>query len=385
MAKNKGYNLIKRGLSKPSKIPNYLLNTCKLNLGDIINRIYIMKQNKDKNKILAVWDFNERTGSIGEMIFFLEVLSILRFIFKIDKFQRNIDLCFINDNSKKSKFENNNKTYDWKKTIMDTSMANPHINSTFYFRSASEFNAFYRNNKSSYLIWPPLTFSIPYDNRMIMDFHEKNKFIPHLALPKEILTKIYMFYENKIYPSKPIVINIRNNLKRGIARNSKINEIYSFLKYYEKNKSYKFIITCNRQEFPSEFCKFKHVFFSKDYFDGIEYDLGLIDTSYISIFPSSGTAIFAYVSGIPFIQYGLHGSGKYSSCFYKDKFFSMYKDKRVKTLNYLKEYQRVFYKEEECSWLISRFEELADYLNKNNINNNLKKFVKDDLKYESDF
>jgi len=311
--------------------------------------------------------------------------SILRFIFKIDKFQRNIDLCFINDNSKKSKFENNNKTYDWKKTIMDTSMANPHINSTFYFRSASEFNAFYRNNKSSYLIWPPLTFSIPYDNRMIMDFHEKNKFIPHLALPKEILTKIYMFYENKIYPSKPIVINIRNNLKRGIARNSKINEIYSFLKYYEKNKSYKFIITCNRQEFPSEFCKFKHVFFSKDYFDGIEYDLGLIDTSYISIFPSSGTAIFAYVSGIPFIQYGLHGSGKYSSCFYKDKFFSMYKDKRVKTLNYLKEYQRVFYKEEECSWLISRFEELADYLNKNNINNNLKKFVKDDLKYESDF
>ncbi|MFC1686944.1 hypothetical protein ACFL0E_01135 [Nanoarchaeota archaeon] len=352
---------------------------------DFLTEIHLrfFRHNKKPNKkILGYWDFNQRLARLGDFMVFLENLNVLRHEFNINKKNRkNIDICFIEDdthpNSKQLRFS---KSYQFKKTIKSAVVINQHIDSVFTFKSNAEFERFYQQNRRRYIRWPPtVSCSNAYDCRRIEKFYNKNKFIPFLNMPVEITSKIYKFYESYVYPSLPIVLNIRNNSDRGSYRNFNSSEFKKFLKHYEKNKSYKFIIVCNKSEIPEELREFSNVIFSKDYFDSLEYDLSFIQSSYLSIFPSSGMAQGAWHSDVPFIQIFPEDTQKKMDV---DKF--TIKPNGEKNA-YLKGHQRMYYRKFTSKLLISTFENLINYLEKNNINNNLKNKVKDNKKYESTF
>lgn len=347
---------------------------------DFITEIHLrfFRHNKNPNKkILGYWDFNQRLARLGDFILFLENLNLLRYEFNLNlNNKNNIDLCLIEDtnhyNAKQLRFS---KTYDFKKNIKNLILVNPHIDSILIFKSNSEFNRFYQQNRKRYIRWPPtVSGSIAFDCRRIEKFYLKNKFIPKLNLPVEILSHIYSFYKSKVYPALPIILNIRNIPDRSAHRNPNLLELKKFLRLYEKNLTYKFIIICSRNEIPKEFRKLNNVIFSKDYFDGIEYDLAFIKTSYLSIFPGSGMSIFAWFSGVPFIQFGPYD--------YKEKYTSPPKERK---LSYLTQYQRILSNDKISFKLInSTFEDLVNSLKKKDkINNNLKNQVGNTKKYDA--
>ena len=344
---------------------------------NLITEIHLrfFRHNKKANKkILAYWDFNQKLASLGDFISFLQMLNILRLEFNLNPKNKNIDLCYICDeNHYNAKVLRFSKTYEFKKNFMLASVVNPHIDSTFFFRSNSEFVRFYQQNKKRYIRWPALIKGARTDKNEVMEnFYKKNGFLPTLKLPIEILDKIYKFYEQNVFPALPIVLNIRKNTRKT-DWNSNIPELKKFLKHYEKNKKYKFIIVCNKSEIPEEFRELSNVIFSKDHFSSLEYDYGFIESSYLSII-RSGVGVFALFSDTPFILYANCATGKSSNL----------TPAPGKTCAYFKKYQKVYYKS-ETGFLISKFEELVEYLEKNKINNTLKNKVKDAKEYNAPF
>ncbi len=318
---------------------------------DLVSEIHLRYARKNRNpsrKILGYWDFHQRLAKYGDFLTFLEVLNVLRLDCKLVREKKNIDLCFIDDSDHyNASNERYQRTYQWKKTLMDLAATNPFIDTIYYFKSNVEFEQFYVNNRKRYIRWPPtISGSIPSDCTIIEKHAVRNGSIPYLNLPKEIKDDIINFYHENVYPAIPVVVNIRQN-KHWQERNSNIDAIRDFIKHYEKNQKYKFIIICNPEEFPKEFRSFKNVLFSKDFFHDVEHDLGLIHNAKLSIFPSSGMACYAWFSNSPFIQYGPHGEDKYMFPRGKGAFL------------FFNQYQRHFRNAPTTPWLTQEFEKLV--------------------------
>lgn len=337
---------------------NYIYKTLIAIPQDLLTEIHLSfyKYTDNKNKkILGYWDFNQRLAKTGDFIVFLEILSLLRTEFGLDQRQKNIDICFIDDPTHhNAQFSPYIKSYKFKKDLKSLLVVNPFLDTTAIFKSNEEFEQFYKQNKKRYIRWPPtVAGSIPSDCRIIEKYFAKFGTIPFLSIESDVLKIIYEFHKNEVYPARPVVLNIRNNPSHSTKRNSNIKEIKKFIQNYERNQNYKFIIICNKEEFPIEFQGLINVIFSKDYFSGIEFDIALIKTSYISIFPDSGMAIFAYFSDTPFIQYGEAASKKL------DRHMTPLNDT---TFNFFAKYQRRHYKKEEAQLLIKEFEDLSAQL-----------------------
>ncbi len=331
---------------------------------DLITEIHLryFRFNKNsKKKILGYWDFNQRVSKLGDFLCFLEYLSYLQQELKPGgERERAIDLCFIDDathyNATMSKFQ---KSYQYKQLFASLVVTNSLVDSVFWFRSNREFERFYRSNRTRYIRWPPtVSGTFLFNPEKLEELFQKNKSIPQLGLPSEILAKAYSFYGAHLGSSLPIIVNIRHNLSHANYRNSNIQEWQRFFRHYELDPRYRFIIICNREEILEDLRNMNNVLFSKDYFSTLEEDLALIKTSYLSIFPSSGMACFAWYSNVPFLQHGPHGRDHITV------------PKDGKSFQFFQEYQRQCYDQTGTSeWLISAFDSLRDYLEEQGINN----------------
>ena len=328
---------------------------------DFLTEIHLRfyRHNKKPNKkILGYWDFNQRVSKLGDFMVFLEYLNILRHEFKLNiENNKNIDICFIDDNHHyNSKIKKFSKTYQFKKAIKMLVLVNKHVDTVMTFASNAEFERYYEQNRTRYIRWPAtVSGTLIADCKRIEEFYQRKGCIPHFDLPPAIINEISAFYESHVYPAIPIIINIRQS-KHDPNRNSESLEIKKFIEHYEKDKTYKFIIICDKSEIREDFRTLNNVLFSKDYFSDIEYDLGFIKTSHVSIFPSSGMACFAWFSKTPFIQYGNHG--------YHEKFTSV---KKGKTFNFFSQEQVVLHGNKTAAELISSFEELIARLKEKEI------------------
>lgn len=354
---------------------------------DLITEIHLRFFRHNKNadkKILGYWDFSQRMNALGDIIIFLEILSVLRSRFNLNsKDTKNIDFCFIDDTTRpKSKLVAFSKPYQWKKLFRTLPVINPYIDSVFYFSSNKEFERFYLQNKDRYIRWPPMiNFVNPIDCKIVEESYKTEGNIPLLDLPVDILNKTYHFYESNVYPSLPVVLNIRNN-SRNPERNPNLNEYKRFLESFEDNDKYKFIIICYKEEIPGELRKLKNVIFSKDHFSDIEYDLALIKTSYLSVFPGSGMSVFAWFSDVPYIQLGYYEYGP-TIPFKGTLAYTI--PQKGKNWSFSKEYQRIYHEKENSEKMISYFKNLVNYLEVNKINNNLRNKVKDNKQYRGEF
>ncbi len=338
---------------------DYIYKTAVALPQDLLSEFHLRGNRRRQNlhkKMLGYWDFNQRLAKTGDFIVFLEVLNVLRSKFKLNHVLKNIDLCFIDDPSHyNSKFAPYQKSYSFKKDIKALSSLNPHIDSVFMFSSNKEFEAFYQQNRERYIRWPPtVSGSIPSDCRIVEKHFAEQESIPLLSLPSSIMETVESFYEKEVYPAKPVVINIRNNPSHDTFRNSNLPEVKKFLQKYRGNQKYKFIFVCKKEEVPANFREHSNVLFSKDYFEGIEYDIALIKASYLSIFPDSGMVVFACFSNVPFLWYG---GGIPSKVLHRHM-----RPLDGRKFNFLTEYQQCNYYKESEQLLGDEFESLASSL-----------------------
>ena len=316
-------------------------------------RFFSMNRKPDR-RILGVWDFYMRGGGFGDMMTFVEILGVLRHRYGLTG-ERNVDVCFIDDashyNAKKPAFR---KPITWKRQMMNLAHLSPYLGSVYYFKSDAEFRRFYTSNRGRYYRWPvSVSLSQPSNVHVVSEFKRKTGRIPGFVLPPETINDVYSLYEREVFPAMPVIINIRRNT-RNTERNTDIAEISRFIRHFEGDREYKFIIICMKEEIPPELRKLRNVIFSKDHFSSMEHDLAFIYTSYISMFPSSGMANFAWFSDVPMINFGRHVNDPYTAP-KKGELFS--------------DHQRYFHRVEEAKWLLREFSDLSEHLKIRKLNN----------------
>jgi len=313
--------------------------------------------NRKKNvykKILGVWDFNHESGSIGDAIVFQEILNVLRCMHGLAKGEdQNIDICYIDDsehpNTEKPSYA---KTYEWKQMMKSTHRANPYVGSVYEFSTNADFDQFIARYKDEYLMWPGE--DIAYDRRIIHHFFKKHKFIPRLSCHPEIVNWALDFVENHAYPSLPIVVQIRKNIRQP-ERDTNIKALYDFLHSYQASNLYKFIVICHQDEIDEDLEKLDNVIFAKRYNTDLEKDLALIQTAYACIFPTSGVFSFATFTGVPYVQFDVKVMTNlpFKAISKKSPYF-----------NFNAEYQRMFLEKENFHLLKTEFERLMKDLEK---------------------
>lgn len=316
------------------------------------------RKNRDPRKrLLGYWDFNQRVSKLGDFITFLEFLNVLRHEFNIAAGGKNIDLCFIDDqthhNASRQKFA---KTQQFKENLRSLAITNNDIGTISHFHSNSEFRRFYLQNKKKYIRWPPTTTGSVFADTNTLEKLSLQKPPPRLSLPANLLREASAFYRQHCQAAKPIVINVRVAQDHSL-RNSNMQEIKVFLQQIGHDPRFKVIIICSASEIPTDFRTLPNILFSKDYFTDIEQDLALIQTSYLSIFPSSGMACFAWFADVPFIQTGPHGYDRYTFPRHPGPFA------------FLQPHQRHFRNSLTAAWLQEEVEKLVGYLEQRQINN----------------
>jgi hypothetical protein len=284
---------------------------------------------------------------------FLQNLSIL----KNEKKNASLIICFLDYESGQRI-----KPFFWKRMFIECTFT-INYDSIHIFTKKQKFVEFTKN-KNNRLIWSSNKLICSYNNKTITDYYKKSNNIYQLSIPNDIKAETYKFYENYVYPSLPIIVNIRNNMHRNIERNSNIDELLKFFKLFETSSKYKFIIICNKEEIPKKLRNLKNIIFSKDYFNNIIEDLSLINTGYLGIFPGSGMNVMAQFSNLPFIIFGHLDSNVNNSFIANNK---------VNKFAYMNKYQSVYDSNIDHIKLYKLFNNLIKKLIEEDFNNNKEK------------
>jgi hypothetical protein len=280
----------------------------------------------NKRRLLAVWDFNEYSGVIGDAILFQA--SALAQCHRLELEQ--VDYAFIDDpshiNAGSLKFK---KSRVLKDNIISLCDISPRKGAVFRFDKSGQFRSFLRRMAGQYHIFPPF-FSdtkgfdpylrdfyaasrsmspeafilprLPYDVRYITDCIDRTGTYPKLKCPKDVREKITVFLKEKIYPAKPVVFQIRNRDDFCARRNSNAVVLEQLIRQYTANKEFVFIGIGSKQEIVEEFREIDGVYFSKDYFDTLLEDLALVEAAFLTIFPNSGPMCFGWLSDAPYLE-----------------------------------------------------------------------------------
>lgn len=362
------------------RVPEFIYDQLKIKAATHLRPFYYTKHNMKDKKLLGVWNFYETAtngGRIGDFLSFLQALNVLE---ESSCGVYNVDICIIDDKSHPNlKKQGYVKTYNHRKELSSLTNFLDKIDTVYHFKSEKQFDDFFEENKSKYIRFP-LKNANPYDQTFILDHFIQHHFdMPHLTVPKEILSEVYEFHETHTRPGLPIVLNIRNNPYREQFKNTDIDLLEGFLKYYEcgdKYNEFKFIIICGKSEIPDRLRKLKNVIFSKDHFDSLEYDLALIQSAFLFIGFDSGITLYATYTGTPLLSLWKPRKYTYSDYFVKRgySFFDYYKD-----------IQKIFNTNKEQISLIKEFEKMITYLDKNHINNHTKNYTISTTEYGSLF
>ena len=341
-------NIVKHGL----RFLLYLLRLfikiiVKRNLIFVFNllRLLISSAKYGKKHILGIYDLKTLPWSVGDPLFFIEKLSILKIIHKAGM----IDICVIYDKENPSGIRkepnisaNNAQDYmvDYFLPLFNTC---PYLGSVFQFNSRKEFNTFLKNNIHRYDLYPSLRQhldeSYNFAGHLIVllkefeDFFNKYGYIPHLRIGKRDSSWAYWFYQNYLpKDTVPVVLSLRrpySMLER--IRNADPKVWLAFIdKCKEVYKDIIFVIVGLRIEVFQGLRERSNVVIAKDYGTSIIEDLALIRSSYCYLCTASGPASIAIFSDLPYLifqqpeieRYGLSEGKNFDFATENQKLFS---------------------------------------------------------------
>ncbi len=278
---------------------------------------------KSKNKrILAIWDFKVLPWSIGDPITFVETLSCLKLEIDAEK----IDICLVYDENepagnRKHKMPNVNSE-NGKNHIINFFLPifklSPYLGNLFIFSSRKEFENYIKQNISRYEIYPSISEYLsesfnyyPTANMdLILNFYEKNNYIPKLEFSKDEIAWGYNFYKTNLPLNKlPVILSLKLT-NHSIERTAN-QEVWG--EFIKKSKNLFpdicFVIVGLREEIVEEYKSYNNVIFAKDYGTTILEDLILINNSVLMMGTVCGIQTAAMFTELPYLLFQWNDAG----------------------------------------------------------------------------
>lgn len=274
---------------------------------------------RPEKRILGILHLYEHQGAYGDTIIFMQNLNVLRHRHGA----RRIDLCYIDDRT--SPHFAPHPYYDdpeRKRVLLSLHRLLPGLDGVMRFDSEADFERFFQVNHHRYIPFPPYGRFHSWPSRInywnirkrkktrhknispIKEYHAAHGAIPHLSAAPEDLEWARAFLSRHVSPARPIVVQLRKS--RIISdRDTDLTVWGEFLKHYEGQTKFRFVVIGDAHELVPEFRALPHVVFSKDSGSDLFKDLALIQSSFASVLPNSGPAAFAWFTGTPFLNFGL--------------------------------------------------------------------------------
>ena len=280
----------------------------------VINLFNLLFSRKAKRIILGVWDYKTVPFSVGDLLVFIETLSVLKLKHGVDK----VDVCVVCD----SENPGGNRNYQDINpgnfryhlfNLLPAISTSPYLGSVFQFESRAEFYSFLRQNRNKYEIYPPINQQLAetynfYGHatlKEIQDFYREHAFIPYLTIDEYHLSWAYNFYETRAKGVLPIVVSLRWHPHATILRNA---ERDVWLDFFDRCQStfpdIIFVVVGTREEAFEELRRRRNVIVAKDYGSTLLDDLALIKTSLLYMGMESGISIIAVFSDTPYLFFG---------------------------------------------------------------------------------
>lgn len=279
----------------------------------LMNLFNFLSSGKQKKVILGIWDYKLMPWSVGDLLTFIETLSVLKLQHNADR----VDVCVVCDKENPAgnrgyKNINSSNFHYYLFSLLPIINTSPYLGSVFQFDSRSEFNSFLKKNINKYILYPSLdgllkeTFNFHggADFKEIHDFKKKHGFVPSLAIDDYHLSWAHNFYKSKIEDRIPVAVALRNR-PDGAGSNTDQQAWLGFFDLCKiKFPTTVFVIIGTREEAFDGLKTRENVIVAKDYGSTLSDDFALMRTSFLFMGMCSGINIISIFSDHPFLIFG---------------------------------------------------------------------------------
>ena len=275
----------------------------------------ILTPNSKKKRILGIWDYKSLPWSVGDPLFFIEILNVL----KIKHNAEEVDICLVYDREDPAGTRgkgvshniNPENARDYMMEFLPLFSACSYLGSIFQFISRQEFYRFIKNNAERYHMYPPLeqhlneTYDFSIRNALlkpIQEFYILHGNIPHLRIGVRDMAWAQWFYMNHLPKGAvPVSLSLKQTLHR-FEHNADQTVWLSFIdKCCLDFPDVVFVVVGLREEVFEGLRNRSNVVIAKDFGTSIMEDLALIRASLMYMGTCSGVNIIAMFSALPYL------------------------------------------------------------------------------------
>lgn len=269
----------------------------------------------ENNRLLGIWDFHNLPWSIGDILVFVETLSVLK-----EKHNHSvIDLCVLYDNYDpigRRKFGtaniNSDNAQDYMLEFLPLFSTCPDIGSIYQFNVCDEFLRFLEINTKHYKgFFPPPSKLIDYNLSDVSNiatlsfmqkFYEERGYLPRLRIGERDSGWANLFCLEHLHKG---VVPVSISLKMTRHRPESNADPKAWLTFIDRCRvaypEVVFIVAGLREEVFCGLAERPNVIISKNYGTSIIEDLALIRSSAMYLGTNSGVNIIAMFSDMPYL------------------------------------------------------------------------------------
>jgi hypothetical protein len=273
---------------------------------------HVSTESTTRKRILAIYDTSSQPFAVGDMLTFQEASLVLLAKYDVDI----VDVAIIYDPVDPAKsdavFKGNiseDNVFFHLASILPIAQVNQNLGSVFIFNSQNQAQKFIADNAEQYHVWPsgwrigareylsPVAF-----NELLYEHYKTHGNVPNLSCRPYLKVWAGRFFQKHTFPNVPVTVNLRNNKKWHLERNSTFESWLELFNYCEARFPVKFIVICALAEIDERLRNCSNVVLAKDLHTGIEQDLALIHCSAFHIGAGSGPVSMAWFNTKPYLM-----------------------------------------------------------------------------------
>lgn len=295
----------KRWMPFPLKITYYI---------HLIKLILFPNKKCNNKRILGIWDYNCMPFSVGDILLFVQALSVI----KLEHDAKFVDIAIVYNKNNPINGRTSNLTkdnaQDYFIEYLPLFACSPYLGSVLQFNEHDEFDSFFNSNIDRYITYPSLnkhlgeTFNYgrgDFDIKVLLDdFFVKYKYMPNLRIGDRDMIWAYVFCRKHLAKNQiPVTISLKNTI-HAQHRNADPGVWISFLtRCAEAFPEIKFVQVGLRGEEFAGVRNLKNAIIAKDYGSSISEDFALIKSSVLYMGTTSGISKIAEFSETPFLLF----------------------------------------------------------------------------------
>ncbi|MEI8339012.1 MAG: hypothetical protein WCF91_03750 [bacterium] len=263
-------------------------------------------------RILLVYDTSSQPFSVGDLLICQEASLVLCEEYGVDI----VDFAIVYDPENPASSDpvfatsitRDNVLFSLA-SILPLAQVNQRLGSVFIFNSHKHLQYYINDNAERYHVWPsswkvatreylsPVVF-----NDLLYRHYKKRGSIPLLTCRPYLKDWAEEFYRDNLSGQVPVTVNIRNNKRWHLHRNSQLDCWIDFFRYCETRYPAKFVVICAHSEIDARLRQCTNVILAKDCHTSIEQDMALIHSSAIHMGAGSGPATMAWFNNKPYLM-----------------------------------------------------------------------------------